>query len=581
MQHTTCPLDCFDSCGIVYENNLLKGDKSHPITKGYLCPHMNHWFKHPRITNARYKDKDICLEEALDILIAQIKSTQKEKVLFYKGSGNLGIMQHVAKLFFSANESVIAKGSLCDGAGAAGVEIGRGANLPLSPLHVKKSDVVVLWGRNPSATNSHMLKALKDKKLIVIDPVRTALAKRADIFIQIKPRGDIYLSLLLARLIYLEKLEDRDFIEKRCEGYEEFIELISSIPIVTLIEKSGIDDLDSLNQIIEMICHKKVCFLVGVGVQNYSFGHQVLQAIDSLAALLGLFGKEGSGVGYLGDSGVGFQSPFAKKSKEDSLVNVDFSKYELVFVQGGNPAVQMPNALHVRENLSKTKFLVYFGLHENLTSKMADLVIPAVSFLAKEDLKTSYGHEFVGFMPKLLDEKYGISEYELTCKLMDSFGYEKPKTQKEYIESYLGNNVLKKGNFILNRQIDGIPYENGFLTKSGKFYFLDEIDDDFEDGEGFYLIGAKNKKSLNSQFHTDNFLHVPIGLKLKDKEKILLSYNGKSVEYEVINDERLREDTFLLYSGAKNANALTPPKESFEGNCAIFGELKVQWTKVE
>lgn len=61
MQETTCPLDCFDSCGIVYNNTTLKGNKNHPITEGFLCSKLNGWFKYPRIKTPLYNGKEITL----------------------------------------------------------------------------------------------------------------------------------------------------------------------------------------------------------------------------------------------------------------------------------------------------------------------------------------------------------------------------------------------------------------------------------------------------------------------------------------------------------------------------------------
>ena len=42
---------------------------------------------------------------------------------------------------------------------------------------------------------------------------------------------------------------------------------------------------------------------------------------------------------------------------------------------------------------------------------------------------------------------------------------------------------------------------------------------------------------------------------------------------------KLRDDCFLLYSGAKNANRLTPPLVTQEGECAMYQEVKVTWEK--
>ena len=334
---TTCPLDCFDGCSIEVDKNFnLKGDKTHPITQGYLCSHMYNFYKNRRIEKVTLNSKEITIDEAVKI----IKAKSKEKTLYLRGSGNLGSLQSITKLFFAKNGADIATGSLCDEAGAYGIEEGRGANLALSPNEVAKSDVVILWGRNPSVTNSHMLPALKGKTIIVIDPYKTDLAKNADLYLQVKPRGDIYLSMLMSRMAYMEQMEDCEFIEKRCENFDYFIDYVNSKPIVMLENRSGISMVE-VDKLLSKIKGKRVSILVGVGVQKYIFGHSVLRAIDSFASMLGLFGKEGCGVGYLGNSSYGFNSPFKIKSKTVSLPIVDFSKYDLVFIQGANPANHM------------------------------------------------------------------------------------------------------------------------------------------------------------------------------------------------------------------------------------------------
>ena len=188
MRLTTCPLDCFDGCSIVVnENRVLKGNKAHPITQGYLCHHLNHYHQFDRIEEARYLGQTVSLERACEILETQLRTYLPSRTLYFKGSGNLGVMQSVTKTFFARHGAVFASGSLCEEAGASGIVQGRGADLSLSPLHVKKSEVVMVWGRNPSVTNSHMLPALKGKTLIVINPVKIDLAERADLFIPIRP----------------------------------------------------------------------------------------------------------------------------------------------------------------------------------------------------------------------------------------------------------------------------------------------------------------------------------------------------------------------------------------------------------
>jgi hypothetical protein len=120
-----------------------------------------------------------------------------------------------------------------------------------------------------------------------------------------------------------------------------------------------------------------------------------------------------------------------------------------------------------------------------------------------------------------------------------------------------------------------LPYEKEFYTSSGKFEFFDDFYDDFESEKAFFLLSTKWNKSLNSQFITDEFLHIPPALGLEDGSLVTLDNGEYSCKFVVKNDERLRDDCLLLHSGHKDANVLTPHLVSQEGDCAIFQEIKV------
>ncbi|WP_331773916.1 molybdopterin-dependent oxidoreductase [Sulfurospirillum sp. 1612] len=430
-------------------------------------------------------------------------------------------------------------------------------------------------------TNSHMLPALKGKTLIVIDPRVTNLAKKADLHIQIKPRRDIYLALLLARVAYMEQLEDVDFIAQRCDNFDNYVDLITGIQIRELIEKSGVDLID-IGKILSLIEGKKVSILTGIGVQKYDFGHSVLRAIDSFAAMLGLFGKAGCGVGYIDDSSYGFAKPFKTEPKRKVMMaTVDFGAFDIVFIQGSNPMTQLPSTPKVKAGLEKARFVVYFGLYENETSKLADLIIPAKDFLEKEDLKLSYGHEYVGRMPKIFENSSCVSEYELSQFLLEKFAFDALKKDTDYLDDIIASNTFEKDGFLASKYFETRPYEKTFYTQSGKFEFFDDFDDEFDDDAGaFYLLAVKQNKSLNSQFMTDDFLRVPTILDLKDGERVRLRRDDYSCEYEVRVDPSLRDDCLALFSGGKNSNVLTPSRVSDEGDCAIYQDIKVDLEKI-
>jgi anaerobic selenocysteine-containing dehydrogenase len=127
-------------------------------------------------------------------------------------------------------------GRLCDGAGEAGVLAGRGSNEVLSPQMIAQSDVVVIWGRNVAVTQSHLMPFLEGKKVIVIDPRKSALSDKADLHLQIKPHCDLYLALILSRFVIIEGIHDVEFLEEYASGYNDFYELTQSLRIKSTLE---------------------------------------------------------------------------------------------------------------------------------------------------------------------------------------------------------------------------------------------------------------------------------------------------------------------------------------------------------
>jgi anaerobic selenocysteine-containing dehydrogenase len=571
---TACPLDCYDSCKIEYIDGKLKGAKTHPITQGYLCKFMDKFQSYPRIKQASYMGKPISLDEALEILAQKIKEYQDMPNLYFQGSGNLALMQSIPKLFFDKAGFDCARGSLCDGAGNAGIVAGRGANLTLPYSQIEKSDVVILWGRNPANSNKHLLPFLKDKTLIVIDPIKTEMAKKADIFMQIKPRSDIFLAMMLSRLALINDVYDEDFCQNMCENFDDFQDVLNSYPLVGLEKLSEVSLLQA-NALIDTIKGKKVSILVGIGVQKYKEGADVLRFIDSFGATMGLFGKEGCGVSYLGDSSFGIANPF-KTSKKSAhyKATVDFSKFGVVFISNANPLRQKPDKLATTKSFDEAKFRVYFGLYENETSKASDLIIPAASFLEKADVKSSYSHEYIFKMPKILDNQNALSEYELTQKMSTLFGFEPIEDEQNYLEMFTQNIVHKDGEMI-NAVYEKIPYSDGFYTSNKKFLFIDEFEPEVEDSESFYLLCSRQTRSLNSQFECDDRLYIPPSLGYNDGDRVTLTSRGIEGIFEVKNHPGLREDCTMINSGAKEANLFTKSILSYEGNMALYQDFKV------
>ncbi len=574
---TACPLDCYDACGIIYDEGKIKPMKE-GYTNGFLCPHLNHYLENKRIELPRYKGENISMQEALNKLKEILSSSLKSDILHYRGSGNFAFMQEVTDHFFANFGAVLTDGTLCDGAGEAGIIHGRGSNKNMPLSEIAKSDVVIFWGRNPHVTSSHILPLIKDKKVIVIDPIVTKIAKNADIFVQIKPHTDIFLALLLTRFVSINDSLDEEFIEKYASEFEEYYELTQGVRIKATLENIGVS-LGQIGDILELCINKKVAIVCGVGVQKYRDGADILRSIDAFAVSLGLFAKEGSGVAYLGNSKENIESAFVTKAKRVSKVNTKFDEFTTVFIQGANPLAQMPDSSRVKNAIQKSENVIYFGLYENETSEIADLVIPAKNFLEKNDVRSSYSHNGLLVMNKQIESEIGISEYDLASYLCGEFGVAL-QSEQEYLQHYKNFGVRHIDGSVQVEGRDVTPYQNGFDTDDGEFIFLEEFEtqQNSKDDE-FYLITPKSSSSLNSQFKrsTEVFIHPSLGY--DDGEMLCISSDNGEVLLRAKNSDALRKDTVVIYSGTKGVNNLTSSKHSYDGKSAVYEENRVKVAK--
>ncbi len=595
MKETACALDCYDACKILVEEDrfTLKGDAEHPAGNGALCALLNKYmFETPRIERPRVDGREVSMEEAM----AAVAEAFKEKnSLLWRGSGNMGVMQEVTDLFMEKIGGTLTGGSLCDASGDAGIMNGRGVNRNLPIEQIAKAETVVVWGRNVTVTNAHIMPFLEGKDIVVIDPVKTQIAKKANLHLQIRPRTDYYIAIMLARFVFMEDSEDLEWMDEFAPEYEDFYDYTREHRIKAILAYIGVD-LGDMGRVLEYLRDRRVVFLVGNGVQKYATGSYTLHAIDSLAATLGLFGKEGCGVSYLSNSKLGFKNPFAVKCKRVPKATAAFSRFDTVLVQGGNPAESMPDTNRVRKELEAVDNLIYFGLYENETSKRARIVIPAKNFFEKDDVRLSYGHQYVQPMRKIKEAAFGISEYDFTAYLFEAFGYVGLDGEASYIAHWL-DQCQKEGGQYVSPAHHERPYAEGFgEEEEDTFAFIEEYEDDFvntkrftkirtskknhEEDERFWLLTPKAMKSLNTQFLRDEHVSLHPELGYEEGEKVrIVSEHGSHV-FTVKHNDDLRTDCVLIANNTFGVNYLTPAILSDEGENACYQEVKVTIEKV-
>ena len=317
MKSTACPLDCFDACKVIYEDNKLKPSRDF-ITNGKLCVPF-------ALMNKEKNLQDKNINNTLETLVKKLKEPNKS-ILYYKGTGNMGVMQNIPKLFFEKAGATFASGGICDEAGASGIEMGRKYNVNPDIDDLLQSEYIIVWGRNLTQTSKHIYNLIKDKKFITIDPVQIPIAKESEFFFQLKPKGDyLFASLLL------------EYLQNQTINF-------------TALQSLNINKEDFIN-VCEILEHKKVSFMLGLGAQKYKKGAQIFHEMDKLFFYLGLFEGRNKGVWYLGDSKYRFDDNISiSPTKTCGYADVKFDEYDIVFIQGANPVCSAMNTQKIKKS---------------------------------------------------------------------------------------------------------------------------------------------------------------------------------------------------------------------------------------
>jgi len=245
---THCARMDHGGCGIsvgVRDNTIVrvKGDPGGFLNRGYICPkglaspdRLTHpdRLKHPlRRVGKRGEGRweRISWSEALKTISENFQGIKEhygaKGVAFCQGMPK-GIEHFVlirlANIFGSPN--VVSVQDVCH-APREITGLHTCGFYPVADFH-HHSKLVMVWGSNLTSTNeegeisSLLLEQIKSgTALIVVDPRQTELAKKAKIWLQLRPGTDNALALAFLNVIIEEQLFDKEFVESWTHGFEE------------------------------------------------------------------------------------------------------------------------------------------------------------------------------------------------------------------------------------------------------------------------------------------------------------------------------------------------------------------------
>jgi anaerobic selenocysteine-containing dehydrogenase len=424
---------CYHSCGmnvLVEEGRITKveGLKDHPLTKGRLCPkgakaielvyHPNR-LKYPlKKVNGEWKriSWDIALSEIADKLQRLKKEFGPEILSIF--SGSIGVenleMMELAQRFKGAfgSPNFISVEGICYRMRIRARQMTFG-KYPVEEMNTK---LYVLWGHNPEQSDFPLHLAIRENlakgsKLVVIDPKRIPLAKRAEIYLPIRPGTDGALALALMHVIIKESLYDKDFVEHWTHGFDN---LVSHIDPYTpeWAEKITWIPAEDIRKLARLYANaESASIFQGTNTQDQTAnGTQNSRAFAILQTITGNINNPGGWVigPRLSLTGLGVPTERTPIGADDYTLFYDFwgrkSPYgqvvcfpdsvpnviKALIVTGGNPAVSLPDSNAFREALKKLELLVVLDFFMTETAELAHYVFPGCTHLEKNGLAYSY-----------------------------------------------------------------------------------------------------------------------------------------------------------------------------------------------
>jgi anaerobic selenocysteine-containing dehydrogenase len=239
---------CHGGCGViahVQDGRVVKieGDPQSPISHGSLCSKglaITQLAYHPeRILHPMKKSGGrwtrIGWDEALETVAGRFRKViaehGPEAIIIGQGTGR-DFESHFSRFGnLLGTPNMLTAGHMCylSRIGATLTTCGRHPAID----YANNPKCIVMWGCNPLWTNPDEYKGVsfwrayrKGAKLIVIDPRKGFLAKRADLWLQVRPGTDAALALGFFRVIIDEELYDRDFVARYIHGWEPFVERV-------------------------------------------------------------------------------------------------------------------------------------------------------------------------------------------------------------------------------------------------------------------------------------------------------------------------------------------------------------------
>ena len=470
---SVCPLDCPDTCSLtvtVEDDHIvaIRGSHANPYTGGVLCakvpeayPAFVHGAGRLRTPLRRVGAKGegrfarITWAEALDLVherfAAVVAEHGPQAILPLNYAGPHGMLAGGSmdlRFFHKLGASLLDRRPLCGGIRTE-AWVGTFGSVPgIRPEQIAHARLIIVWGNNVTWSNLHLVPLINrarkaGARLVVVDPRRTVIARRADLHIALRPGTDVVLAWAVAAELERRDGIDRAFVERHVEGFEEFMALARRWSVSEAARVCGVSegDIRALAEWYQALAPAAIG--VGNGLERNQNGGSGIRAIFALPALGGKFGVPGGGL--VNGASFAFPKTPRRLARPDlvpegtrTLNIIDVGRHLLdaslvppikaVFIYNHNPVVVHPDQNRLRRGLEREDLFVV-GSDVVMTDSLAyaDVVLPACSHFEHADLYPAYGqHWLQRAEPVIPPQGEALPNTEIFRRLAARFGFTDP-----------------------------------------------------------------------------------------------------------------------------------------------------------
>jgi anaerobic selenocysteine-containing dehydrogenase len=430
----------------------IQGDPDSPLNRGTVCAkgiaqveRLGHpdRLKHPlkRVgERGEGKWERVSWDEALSTLARQIGERLQQgngrSIAFAQGTPKgleLYMMIRLANLL--KVPTVVTPGSICHMPRETAATITCGF-FPV-PDYDHPPALVLVWGSNLFQTNEEgiigsQLRSALDRgaKLITVDPRKTLLASKADLWLQPRPGTDLALAVGMLKVIVEEGLYDAQFVDRWTVGFNDLKVHLKEYSLDRLAEATWVPA-DKIAQAARLYAQTRpACIQWGNAIEHNVHSVQSARALMILKAVSGNLDAPGGNVNRSspavlrpGDFVLSRNFP----EKRNQLLAPEFRlaammgftpsqvvvkailsgkphPIRMMYLQGGNPLLSYAHSAETFQALKNLEFLAVAEIFMTPTAQMADLVLPTATNFEYDDLG-HYGlpHGFLLARPKVVD----------------------------------------------------------------------------------------------------------------------------------------------------------------------------------